>query len=53
MLITLEDGVIEVIHGEDKVLLARKLNTVEGDWHRLWEFLTDQLGVERLFGDSP
>jgi hypothetical protein len=52
ILITLEDGAIEVIHGEDHVLLGRKQNTVEGDWDKLWELLTDELGVERLFGDS-
>jgi hypothetical protein len=53
ILIKLEDGEIEVIHGEDNVVLGRKLNTVEGDWDRLWELLTDELGIERVFGDSP
>lgn len=45
--IVLEDGEIEIIHGSDGIVLARKEITREGDWDKLWEFLIDTWGAER------
>ena len=44
--IALEDSIITVEHGECGIVLARK-QAQQGDWDRLWLFLTEVLGMER------
>ena len=44
--IALSDSIITVEHGEAGIVLARK-HAQQGDWDRLWLFLTEVLGLER------
>lgn len=46
--IELEDSVITVTHGSDKVPLGRKDKAVNGDWDRLIAFMRDDLDIEWL-----
>ncbi len=47
IMISLDDGKIEIAHGEDGIVLARKDETQRGDWDKLWVFLTEIWGAER------
>jgi hypothetical protein len=47
ILIALSEGRIEIRHGDDGTVLARKDATDERDWERLWLFITEIWGAER------
>jgi len=46
--VSLRDGNIKVLHGEDDTLLAYLDNAPAGTWDKLWKYF-EKLGFNRLY----